>query len=161
LVFYGIIAREAFMSATTTETEIDLPTPAMLPNADVVIYDGDCNFCRSQVARLARWDGTGKRLAFISLHDPLVQERYPDLTYDMLMEQMYIVDQQGRRHAGAAAFRYLSGRLPILYALWPFLHIPFTLPLWQWGYKQVAKRRYKIMGKKNACQNGTCEIHYR
>jgi predicted DCC family thiol-disulfide oxidoreductase YuxK len=147
------------MSATTTKPA-QLPTIDERPNADVVIFDGDCKFCTGQVERLARWDGNGKRLAFISLHDPRVAERWPDLTYDMLMDQMYVVDRQGHRYGGAAAFRYLSRRLPRLWPLAPIMHLPFTLPIWQWGYRQVAKRRYKLMGKTNGCDNGACEIHF-
>jgi predicted DCC family thiol-disulfide oxidoreductase YuxK len=149
------------MSNRLSSPRTHLPTVEENPSADVVIYDGDCNFCTSQVERLARWDASGKRLAFISLHDARVAERYPDLTYDMLMDQMYVVDQRGNRYGGAAAFRYLSRKLPRLWLLAPLLHIPGTLPIWQWGYRQVAKQRYKLMGKKDACESGACEIHFR
>jgi predicted DCC family thiol-disulfide oxidoreductase YuxK len=138
-----------------------LPTPAERPEADIVIYDGQCKFCTGQVQNLARWDSRG-RLAFLSLHDAEVARRFPDLTHEQLMEQMYVVDARGRRHAGAAAFRYLSTRLPRLYLLAPLLHIPCTLPLWQWGYKQVAKRRYLLMGKTaDACDDGACKVHFK
>jgi predicted DCC family thiol-disulfide oxidoreductase YuxK len=137
-----------------------LPSIQDNPEADVVIYDGDCKFCTGQVQRLAWLDGAGRRLAFISLHDPEVARRWPDLTYDMLMDQMYVVDRQGRRHGGAAAFRYLTRRLPWLWPLAPLMHVPFTLPIWQWGYRQVAKRRYKLMGKTERCENDTCAVHF-
>lgn len=90
---------------TATQKSMELPGLEEHPNADVVIFDGNCNFCRGQVERLARWD-RGGRLAFVSLHDPLVAQRYPDLTHDQLMEQMYLVDQSGQRYGG--------GGLPVL-----------------------------------------------
>lgn len=133
-----------------------LPSIADRPTADVVIYDGNCPFCRSQVSRLAAWDGGG-RLAFLSAHDPIVAQRYADLSLDQLMAQMYVVDRRGRRHGGAAALRYLSRRLPRLWILAPLLHIPFSLPLWQWVYRQVAERRYRLAGGP-ACTDGTCQI---
>lgn len=137
-----------------------LPTPAELPNAPVVIYDGHCKFCTGQVKNLRRWDGRD-RVAFISLHDPEVARRWPDLTHDMLMDQMYVVDPQGNRYGGAAAFRYLTRVLPKLWVLAPILHIPFSLPLWQFGYRQVAKRRY-LMGKTaDACDDGACKVHFK
>ena len=43
-----------------------------------------------------------------------------------MMEEMVVVDQQGNRYGGAAAFRYLTTRLPRLYVLAPLMHIPFT-----------------------------------
>ena len=77
------------------------------------------------------------------------------------MAAMYVVDREGRRHGGAEALRYLTTKLPRLYWLAPLMHIPFTMPLWRWGYRQVAKRRY-LMGKTaDACQDGTCKVHFK
>lgn len=146
-------------TAATASAPAELPSLSDRPGAAVVIFDGECVFCRSQVARLARWDRAGQ-LAFVSLHDPVVAERYPDLTHDQMMQQMYLVDRSGNRHGGAAAFRYLSRKMPRLWLLAPLMHIPFTLPLWQWCYRQVAKRRYKIAGKQ-ACDGDTCEVHFK
>lgn len=138
-----------------------LPTPEERPGASVVIYDGHCKFCTAGVQTLRRWD-SGGRLAFISLHDPQVAERWPDLTHDMLMEQMYVVDPQGERHGGAAAFRYLTRLLPRLWLLAPLMHLPFTMWFWHWAYKQVAKRRYRLAGKTtDACEDGACKIHFK
>jgi predicted DCC family thiol-disulfide oxidoreductase YuxK len=149
-------------TAVKQPTGIQLPTTAENPKADIVIFDGHCKFCTGQVQRLARWDGSGRRLAFLSLHDPQVATRFPDLTYDQLMDEMYVVDQQGRRHSGAAAFKYLTTRLPRLYAIAPLMHLPFTMPLWRWGYKQVAKNRYLLMGKTaDACDDDACKIHFK
>ncbi len=147
-------------STDTHETpKTHLPTPDERPDADVVIYDGHCRFCTGQVRRIHRWDGGG-RLAFLSLHEPVVAERYPDLTHDQMMQDMYVVDRQGRRHRGAAAFRYLTRRLPRLWWLAPVMHIPFSLPLWQFLYRQVANRRYWF-GKTDQCDDGTCAVHFR
>jgi predicted DCC family thiol-disulfide oxidoreductase YuxK len=156
----AIVAAGDQAAAKGTAESVRLPSPAELPDADVVIYDGHCKFCTGQVKNLARWDGKG-RLAFLSLHDPEVAKRYPDLTYEQMMEEMIVVDRQGRRHHGAAAFRYLTTRLPRLYILAPLMHIPFSMPLWRWGYKQVAKRRY-LMGKTaDACDDGACKVHFK
>jgi predicted DCC family thiol-disulfide oxidoreductase YuxK len=148
--------------ATTCETpstSAALPTPGQRPDADVVIYDGHCRICTAQVRKLAWWDCQGK-LSYLSLHDPVVQDRYPDLTHEMLMEQMYVVDRHGNRHGGAAAIRYLSRRLRRLWWLAPLLHIPGSLPLWNWCYRQIAQRRYRF-GKLDDCDDGTCQIHFR
>jgi predicted DCC family thiol-disulfide oxidoreductase YuxK len=147
------------MATATTTTVARLPSPTENPGADVVIYDGQCKFCTAQVQNLARWDGKGRRLAFLSLHHAEVASRYPDLTYDQLIKEMYVVDQSGNRYAGADGFRYLTTRLPRLYVLAPLMHIPFTKPLWRWGYRQIAKRRYLLMGKTADCDGDACSIH--
>ena len=136
----------------------DLPLPGALPEADVVIYDGKCVFCRGQVERLYRWDGAG-RLAFLSLHDRSVAERYPDLTHERLMREMVVVDRTGRRHGGADAVRYLSRRLPKLWWIAPVLHLPGTMWLWRWLYRTVARRRYRLRGQTVECDGGTCHLH--
>jgi predicted DCC family thiol-disulfide oxidoreductase YuxK len=137
-----------------------LPSPADLPDAPVLIYDGHCKFCTGQVKNLARWDGKG-RVAFLSLHDPEVSKRWPDLTHAMLMEQMYLIDPQGKPHAGAAAFRYLTRQLPRLWILAPLLHVPFMLPVWQFFYRQIAKRRYMLGKTTDSCDDGGCKVHFK
>ncbi|MHB0959203.1 MAG: thiol-disulfide oxidoreductase DCC family protein [Pirellulaceae bacterium] len=144
---------------TSSKESVRLADPDERPGADVVIYDGECRFCTGQIVRLARWDRAG-RLAYVSLHDPRVSQRYPDLTRDQLMEQLYVVNGRGDRWGGAAAFRYLSRHLPAMWVFAPCLHIPGSLPFWQWCYRQVAKRRYRG-GRTAACDDGTCDVHFR
>lgn len=136
---------------------LPLADPDERPQADVVIWDGRCNFCRGQVERLRKFD-TPSRLAYISLHDPRVAERYPDLTHQQLMDQMWVVTHDGRRFGGADAGRYLSRKLPRLWWLAPLLHIPCSMPLWRWLYRQVAERRYRISGR-DCEEGGTCDLH--
>ncbi|MGD9644753.1 MAG: thiol-disulfide oxidoreductase DCC family protein [Pirellulales bacterium] len=146
-------------SVELLEAERQPTTGDMPPACDVVIYDGNCRFCTAQVKRLTRWD-TRRRLAFVSLHDPLVAQRYPDLAHDELMSNMYVIDPRGGRHAGAAAIRYLSRRLPALWWLSPFLHLPGSLPLWQWLYSSFARIRYRF-GRVDTCDNGACRVHFK
>jgi predicted DCC family thiol-disulfide oxidoreductase YuxK len=134
-----------------------LPRPSDRPNANVVIYDGNCRICTRQITRLIWWDCQGK-LAYLSLHDPEVATRFPDLTQEMLMRDMYVVDRLGRRHRGAEAVRYLSRHLRRLWWLAPLLHIPFSLPLWQRLYRLIADRRYR-WGRIENCTDEACAVH--
>ncbi len=125
---------------------------------DVVLYDSECNFCCSSIELLRRFDGR-QRLRFLSLHDPTVPIAYPDLTYDKLIKEMWVIAYDETRYSGADAMRYLSRRLPMLFPLAPLLHIPFSMPLWRWMYRVIARNRYRIAGRK--CSNGACRIHGR
>ena len=136
----------------------ELPDPDKYPDGDVVIFDGQCNFCKSQIRTLQRFNCCGNRLTYISLHDPRVSEKYPDLTHEMMMEQMYVVDRTGIHHGGSDAVRYLTRRLPTLWLAAPLLHLPGTARLWRWLYQQVAKRRYKLAGK--SCDDDACSVHF-
>lgn len=147
------------MNSTNSDqpATVTLPTPVDGGERDVVIYDGKCSFCTGQVQRIARWDRAG-RLSYLSLHDPAAARQYPDLTHAQLVQEMVVVDHNGGRHGGAAAFRYLTRRLPRLWPLAPLMHIPFSLPLWQWFYHRIAERRYRL-GKTVACEHEVCDAH--
>lgn len=138
-------------------TATSMPDPSDRPQADVVIWDGQCSFCLKQVQRLRRFDVFGQ-LAYLSLHDVRVGERYPDLSQAAMMEQMWVVTGDGRRFGGADAGRYLSRKLPGLWWLAPLLHIPASMPLWRWLYGKIAERRYRLSGM--TCDDEeSCRIH--
>jgi predicted DCC family thiol-disulfide oxidoreductase YuxK len=128
---------------------------AIRPEHDTVIYDGQCRFCRGQVALLRRLDPAG-RLRFVSLHDPAVARDFPELDPEALLKEMYVVDTSGRTRAGAEAVRFLSRRLPLLWPLAVPLHVPGSLPAWRWLYRLVARNRYRLAG---TCDEGTCRLH--
>jgi len=130
--------------------------PDEKPDAAVVVWDGKCNFCRTQVERLRAFDNGG-RLTYISLHDPRVAERFPELSYEQLMEQMWVVTPHHQRFGGADAVRFLSRHLPRLWWTAPVMHLPFAMPLWRYLYKMLANRRYRLAGE--SCDGGTCNLH--
>lgn len=137
-------------------TSKPLPTPAERPTADVVIYDGHCKFCTASVNKLAARDHRG-RLAYLSLHDPETARRYPELSYDDLMQYLYVCTPDGKRLRGAEGFKHLSTRLPALYWMAPLLYLPGLMPVWQAIYRAFAKRRYRF-GRIESCEDGSCQI---
>ena len=139
---------------------LKLPKPQERPGATIVVFDGQCVFCRRQVEKLDRWD-RNRRLSFISLHDPFMAEQYPDLSRDDLMKQMYVIDAKGKRYGGADGVRVLAGILPRLWPLLPLMHLPLAMPLWRWAYDQIARRRYRLARPADQCENGTCTLHQR
>jgi len=129
------------MSQTLTKPETQsppepthgLPSPRDFADTDVLIYDGNCNFCIGQVKKVNWLDGKN-RVSFISLHDSFVAQHFPDLSYDQMMDRMYLIPADNKsehryteaRHGGAAAIRYLTCRLPLLWILAPLMHFPFS-----------------------------------
>ena len=111
---------------------VTLATIDEYPDREVIIFDGQCNFCRKQVERLRWW--APNRLAYISLHDPRVAERYPDLTHDALMKEMYLIDSEGNRHGGAYAVRYLTRKSPRMWIFAPLMYL-LSVP---WSEAQIA-----------------------
>jgi predicted DCC family thiol-disulfide oxidoreductase YuxK len=144
-------------SAIMTSSETVLPTPADRPEADVVIYDGHCRICTAQVRKLPWWDFQ-KHLAYLSLHDAEVARRWPDLSHDRMMQEMVIVDRDGKRHWGPEAIQYLSRRLRRLWWAWPVLNFPGSMVLWRSAYRWVARNRYRLSGGPT-CDEDTCALH--
>lgn len=122
----------------------------------VVLYDGQCRFCRGQISNLRRLDWF-HRLRFVSLHEDSVALDYPDLSHEQLMEQMWIVTPNRERYGGAYALRYLTRFLPSLWLLAPAMHLPGLMPFWNRMYRWIAQRRYKIAGRE--CPDGSCALH--
>lgn len=132
-----------------------LPTVDQCPGADVVIYDGRCRLCRTTSRMLTRLDGRC-RLAFLPLDDPETADRFPDLSREELLKHVYLVSRRGRRFRGAEVIRYLARRLPLLWPLAPLLYLPGTMPLWQWLYHVVSKRRYWLSGEEPGPEDCSC-----
>ncbi|MFM8378967.1 MAG: thiol-disulfide oxidoreductase DCC family protein [Planctomycetia bacterium] len=124
------------------------------PAQDTVLYDGQCRFCQARVANL-RWLDRGRRFEFLSLHDDRVARDFPEISRERLLEEMFVVDTTGHARSGATAVRYLSRRLPLLWPLAPLLHVPGSLPVWNWLYRLVARNRMRLSG---TCAEGTCRV---
>jgi len=135
---------------------VALPSPAERPGADVVIFDGQCGICTAQVKKLPFWDSQ-KRLAYLSLHDPEVQRRWPDASHDRLMQEMLIVDHRGNRHWGPEAIRYLTRRLRRLWPAALLAYFPGSMLLWRPLYRWVARNRYRFSGDQ--CETAACQLH--
>jgi predicted DCC family thiol-disulfide oxidoreductase YuxK len=99
----------------------------------IVVYDGNCGFCRRWVARVARWDRHA-RLEFVPYQTPDLEKRLPGVSRAECVQRVHLVDADGRVFAGAAAGREVLRRLPGG-ALWA---LPFRLP----GALGVAERIY-------------------
>ena len=90
-----------------------LPIPtSSKPARDTVLYDGQCRFCRSQMALLRRLDLTGQ-LQLTSLHDPAVARDFPEIPPAELMREMFVVDRQGRAHGGVQADSVTADPAPV------------------------------------------------
>jgi predicted DCC family thiol-disulfide oxidoreductase YuxK len=124
----------------------------------IVLYDGDCAFCRRSVRILKSFDWLG-RLAFQSARetDRLPQTTVP-LVPQKLIEEMHVVPAaRDRAYAGFSAFRWMAWRLPATALLAPFLYIPGVLWLGNRVYRWVARNRFNLV----PCDDGGCQVPLR
>ena len=113
--------------------------PSATKALGLVLYDGDCAFCR-RTMRFARRRDPRHRLRFVAMQSPdgrtlLAQHALPLDEYDSI-----VLIEAGTVHLRSSAIlricRYLSGA-------WPMLHIGIVLPrrFRDWLYAAVARRR--------------------
>lgn len=81
-----------------------------MPEPVVVLYDGECRFCRAAAALMARWDRS-RRLGILPFSDPLavaLAERVPASRRHRSLHAA----RGGRVACGPDAIRLLLGELP-------------------------------------------------
>lgn len=111
----------------------------MMRERPVLVYDGDCGFCRSCVERLRAV--TGERVEYLASRDAAV--RFPEITAEEFDEAVQFVGESGARGSGAeAVFRALATTTRT--GRWlQGLHskIPFFARLSEGLYRLVARNR--------------------
>jgi predicted DCC family thiol-disulfide oxidoreductase YuxK len=113
---------------------------AALPSKAVLIFDGECNFCRLWVNR---WRiSTSDQVDYIPFQDPQVAQRFPELPRQGFETAVHLIEIDGSVYSGAeAAFRALahSPHDPLLlewYLRWPSFR-RFT----ETSYRFIARHR--------------------
>jgi predicted DCC family thiol-disulfide oxidoreductase YuxK len=126
-----------------------------MPGPAILLFDGECAFCRKGVSILRRMDWLN-RIAYRDARDtanlPPCSE---PLEPQKLLDEMHVVTPDGQRaFAGYRAIRWLSWRVPPLWLVAPLLYLPGALWLGTWVYRWIAKNRFKLV----PCEHGQCRI---
>lgn len=127
---------------------MNAPTPALPPR--LVLYDGHCGFCDASVQWLLDHDPEG-RLHFAALQgETAAAVRAAGAWPEGLDSIVYVEDGVYLSWRSTAAVR-IARALP-----WPwrvlagFWLVPW--PLRDIGYRLVARVRYRIWGRRDACR---------
>jgi predicted DCC family thiol-disulfide oxidoreductase YuxK len=115
------------------------PEPGRLP-VPLLIWDGECGFCRRSVEHLRAW--LGARVAYEPYQSAHV--RFSAIPKDAFRAAVHLIEPDGRATRGAeAVFRALAhGRartLALPLAVYRF--VPGFAGLTEWAYRQVAEHR--------------------
>lgn len=108
----------------------------------LVVYDGDCGFCRSTVARLRTLD-RDDRLRFRPLQDERLYVEFPRLNRAACEETLHLVAEDGAIHAGGAAMREVFARVGAAPVTW-ILALPVARHVVELAYRSVAAHRGRI-----------------
>jgi predicted DCC family thiol-disulfide oxidoreductase YuxK len=129
-------------------------TAATTLKKPVVIYDGECRFCVSQIARIKGLDRNGE-FEYLPRQDPSADERFPVLGSVDFNSGLRLIEPDGSTFAGADAFYHMARRLPSTRAFAWFYHVPGVKPMAHMIYAWIAANRKKL---GQTCENDACKI---
>jgi predicted DCC family thiol-disulfide oxidoreductase YuxK len=123
-----------------------------------LLYDGSCKFCTAGSERLARMCAPGT-VVRVSNKDEAGMARLPEAARAGIGGALQLVSPDGEVAAGAEAVnRALHTRGVWRLVTWAYW-LPGVRQVCDRMYGQVAKRRYRIMGKvegAGGCDTGSC-----
>ena len=108
------------------------------PEKPLLIFDGDCTFCRRWIARWQQ--SVGERVDCLPFQSLEVTERFPELSREQLEQAVHLVESDGRVYRGAeAAFRSLS---PVhRWPRWIYESVPGAAAVANVSYRFIAGHR--------------------
>jgi predicted DCC family thiol-disulfide oxidoreductase YuxK len=119
----------------------------------VLLYDGNCAFCRAWVSRIQRWDRRN-RIELLPASERSLHPDLPELSDEAVNAAMHFVLPDGRVFTGGRAIPELLRRLPgggIPRLLFLIPGVPWLAGL---GYGWVARRRHRFGCSDGACGTG-------
>jgi predicted DCC family thiol-disulfide oxidoreductase YuxK len=121
----------------------------------ILLYDGQCAFCRESVALLRRLDWFGRIHCQDARDTANLPECAEPLVPQKLLDEMHVITPDRRRSfAGYRAIRWLAWRLPPLWPLAPFFYFPGALWLGNKTYRWIARHRFQLV----PCEHGVCTV---
>lgn len=107
----------------------------------LLVYDGDCDFCRAWIARWRRV--SGERVDYAPYQE--VATRFPAIEPERFKHAVQLIEPDGRVSQGAeAVFRSLSYRRGGGRLLWLYQRVAPFAALSEWGYALVARHRGRV-----------------
>lgn len=110
------------------------------PPKPLLIYDGDCNFCKYWVARWRKI--TGERVDFLPLQSEELARRFPEVPRSELETAVHLIEPDGEVFSGAEAALRSRAQNPRHQMLWNFYRRSrFFSALAEFVYHHVSRHR--------------------
>ncbi|MBO0697099.1 MAG: DUF393 domain-containing protein [Zavarzinella sp.] len=125
------------------------------PGRALVLYDGECPLCRKTTDILSRFDWF-HQLRFHNCRDTAgIPPNSAHLDPARMIQEMHLLTpDRTTALSGFRAIRWIAGRVPVLWPLYPLLFVPGMARLGQRLYLWVARNRFHLL----PCRGGVCTI---
>jgi len=110
------------------------------PAKPLMVFDGECNFCRFWIRR---WQHTtGNAVDYLPFQDPSLAVRFPELPPERFVSAVHLLETDGSVYSGAeAAFRALAHNPHERWLVDWYEHSPAFTHVTEWAYRLVAGNR--------------------
>lgn len=130
-------------------TNLPSPLNCQLADKNLIVFDGECVFCSAFFRFMLRHD-RAQTFHYVTAQSPLGQALYTALNLPLVDFETNLVITHGEIHQRLDAFAAAMAELP---SPWRFARITRHLPkaLKDAIYKPIARNRYRIFGRYDAC----------
>ncbi len=119
----------------------------------VIVFDGECSFCRRQIDRVRRKD-RHELFEYAARQTPGLEDRFPALADSDFNTGMRLIEPDERLYVGADALYEITRRLkPWKWIAWIY-RIPGLTQLFRAIYAWIAANRHRLGGR---CENDACD----
>jgi predicted DCC family thiol-disulfide oxidoreductase YuxK len=120
--------------------------PKMKP---LLLYDGNCGFCRKWVGR---WRAlTGDQVLYEPYQE--VAFRFSEIDPQRFTQSLQLILSNGEVLQGAeAVFKSLESVIYLRWLNWSYDHVPGFSGLSEWVYRKVAENRHRVWMNRVCCK---------
>src|SRR5213082_543964 len=106
------------------------------PPKPLMIWDGECHFCRRWIER---WrDITAGKVEYAPYQE--IADRFPEIPLEQFQRSVVFIDSTGQVFVAAAAvYQSLRSRAWRRWLWWSYQHIPGFAPISELGYRLIAQ----------------------
>ncbi|MEQ8844073.1 MAG: DUF393 domain-containing protein [Phycisphaerales bacterium] len=129
------------------------------PDRPLLLYDGECAFCRVSVRRASRVAGRD-RVEAVNYHEPGALDDLPGVSAEDCQGAMHLIETSGRVSKGAEAIARVLMMRPVLGLLGRLYYIPGVRWLSDRAYGLIARNRHRISKLYGgaSCDSGACAL---
>ena len=110
------------------------------PSKPLMVYDGDCHFCRRWIIRWQRM--TGQAVDYLPFQDPRIGQNFPEIPREDFETAVHLIFPDGSFCLGAeAVFRALAAAGKERWLYWMYQKIPIFSELTELFYHEVSVHR--------------------